>query len=68
VSNAAVARIGRRLFTGFLAWLIWLAVHIFFLIGFRSRIAVLIDWAWNYLFFERAVRLILPRSGEPPLS
>lgn len=66
--NAAVARIGRRLFTGFLAWLIWLAVHIFFLIGFRSRIAVLIDWAWNYLFFERAVRLILPRSGEPPLS
>ncbi len=63
-----MARIGRRLFTGFLAWLIWLAVHIFFLIGFRSRIAVLIDWAWNYLFFERAVRLILPRSGEPPLS
>lgn len=62
--NAAVARIGSRLFTGFLAWLIWLAVHIFFLIGFRNRLAVLIDWAWNYFLFERAVRLILPRAGE----
>lgn len=62
--NAAVAQIGGRLFTGFLAWLIWLAVHIFFLIGFRNRLTVLINWAWNYIFFERAVRLILPRAGK----
>jgi NADH dehydrogenase len=64
--NAAVARIGGRLFTGFLAWLIWLAVHIFFLIGFRNRAAVLLNWAWNYLFYERSVRLILPKrtSGQ----
>lgn len=63
--NAAVAHIGGRLFTGFPAWLIWLGVHIFFLIGFRNRLAVLIDWAWNYIFYERAVRLILPRTPWP---
>lgn len=66
--NAAVAQIGGRVYTGFPAWLIWLAVHIFFLIGFRNRLGVLIDWAWNYIFYERAVRLILPRAGaRPPL-
>ena len=66
--NAAVAQIGGRRYTGFLAWLIWLAVHIFFLIGFRNRLGVLINWAWNYVFYERAVRLILPRAGtRPPL-
>lgn len=58
--NAAVARLGGRLHTGFTAWLIWLVVHILFLIGFRNRLGVLINWAWNYIFFERAVRLILP--------
>ncbi len=56
---------GRR-YTGFIAWLIWLAVHIFFLIGFRNRLGVLINWVWNYVFFERAVRLILPRSDRDP--
>lgn len=58
--NAAVARFGGRLYTGFTAWLIWLIAHIFFLIGFRNRLGVLINLAWNYIFFERAVRLILP--------
>ena len=62
--NAAVARIGGRLFTGFLAWLIWLAVHIAFLIGFRNRLGVLLNWAWNYIFYERAVRLILPHERQ----
>ena len=60
--NAAVARIGGRLYTGFLAWLIWLVVHIAFLIGFRNRLGVLLNWAWNYIFYERAVRLILPHE------
>jgi NADH dehydrogenase len=60
--NAAVARIGGRVYTGWLAWVFWLAVHIFFLIGFRNRLSVLINWAWNYIFYERAVRLILPRA------
>lgn len=58
--NAAVANIGGRQFTGFVAWVLWLVIHIFFLIGFRNRIGVLTNWAWNYLFYERVVRLILP--------
>ncbi|MFN3332055.1 MAG: hypothetical protein ACK47M_06065 [Caldilinea sp.] len=60
VTYAAVARIGGRIFTGFIAWLLWLAVHIAFLVGFRNRLGVLLNWAWNYIFYERAVRLILP--------
>jgi NADH:ubiquinone reductase (H+-translocating) len=62
--TAAVADIFGRAFTGFFAWLIWLAVHLAQLIGFRNRLVVLINWAWSYLFFERMVRLILPRVSE----
>ena len=58
--NQAVAHIGRWKLRGFIAWVMWLAVHIYQLIGFRSRLAVLIDWAWSYIFYERAVRLIGP--------
>ncbi len=72
--NAAVAHIWGRTFTGFFAWLIWLAVHIYNLIGLRNRLIVLINWAWDYFFFERGVRLILanpallPHEEEPSLS
>jgi NADH dehydrogenase len=62
--NAAVANIGGRYFTGFFAWLIWLFIHLFFLIGFRNRLGVLTNWAWNYLFFERVVRLIMPLDAK----
>ncbi len=58
--NAAVADLRGHTFTGFLAWLIWLAVHLFKLIGFRNRLMVLLAWAWDYFLFERVVRLILP--------
>jgi NADH dehydrogenase len=58
--SAAVARLAGISFTGFIAWIVWLVVHLFQLIGFRNRLVVLINWAWSYLFFERAVRLILP--------
>lgn len=58
--NAAVVRVGKREFTGFIAWIIWLVVHIMNLIGFRNKLFVLVNWAWDYLFFERSVRLILP--------
>ncbi|MEO8168647.1 MAG: hypothetical protein ABI623_10395, partial [bacterium] len=58
--NAAVAHIGGRSLTGFLAWVVWLSVHLLKLIGFRNRLLVLINWAWDYFFYERAVRLILP--------
>lgn len=58
--NAAVVRLGRFVFTGFSAWIIWVSVHIYRLIGFRNRLMVLINWAWDYIFFDRVVRLILP--------
>jgi NADH dehydrogenase len=58
--NAAVAYIWGHTFTGFPAWLLWLGVHLINLIGFRNRLVVLINWAWDYFFYERAVRLILP--------
>jgi NADH dehydrogenase len=58
--NAAVAHIFGRSFTGFPAWVLWLGVHLFRLIGFRNRLLVMINWAWDYLFYERTVRLILP--------
>ncbi len=58
--NAAAAHLRGRAFTGFPAWALWLSVHILNLIGFRNRLLVLINWAWDYCFYERAVRLILP--------
>ncbi|MBI2845312.1 MAG: NAD(P)/FAD-dependent oxidoreductase [Chloroflexi bacterium] len=60
--NAAVASVFGWNFTGFLAWLVWLGVHLFNLIGFRNRLLVLINWAWDYFLYERAVRLILVRE------
>jgi len=58
--NAAVARVGRLHWSGFPAWVMWLVVHIVQLIGFRNRLVVLINWAWDYFLYERAVRLIAP--------
>ena len=58
--NAGAVHWRGRAFTGFLAWILWLGVHLFKLIGFRNRLLVLINWAWNYLFYEHAVSLILP--------
>jgi len=56
--NAAVARIWGLSFSGFTAWLIWVFLHIYRLIGFRNRLLVLINWAWEYFFYENQVRLI----------
>jgi NADH dehydrogenase len=61
--NAAVANIGGLAFTGFPAWLAWLGVHLVNLIGFRNRLFVLTNWAWDYFLFERTVRLILPATS-----
>jgi NADH:ubiquinone reductase (H+-translocating) len=44
--------------SGFLAWFAWLAIHIFFLIGFRNRFLVITQWAWAYLTYQRGARLI----------
>ena len=49
--------------SGFPAWVAWLAIHIFFLIGFRNRVLVLFQWAYSYVTFRRGARLI---TGAPP--
>jgi NADH dehydrogenase len=64
--NAAVTRMGKSEFKGFIAWVIWIVIHILNLIGFRNKIFVLIHWIWDYLFFERSVRLILPGCCDNP--
>lgn len=58
----AVARLGNFKFRGGFAWLVWLFVHLMQLVGFRNRLLVLINWAWDYLFYDRAVRIIGPCS------
>jgi NADH dehydrogenase len=56
--NAAVAHIRGLSFQGFAAWVVWLVVHLIQLIGFRNRLFVLVNWAVDYFFYDRAVRLI----------
>ncbi len=61
----AVADLRRLKLSGFLAWAAWLLVHIYFLIGFRNRLAVIFDWAWAFFTYERGARLI---TGSPSPS
>ncbi len=56
--GAAVVEIGPVRASGWLAWMFWLFLHIFWLIGFRNRVAVLGEWAWSYVTFQRRIRLI----------
>ena len=64
----AVADIGRLHFGGFVAWLAWIFIHIFFLIGFRNRVLVLFEWAWSYVTFGRGARIITREfTAEHPL-
>lgn len=62
--KAAVAAVGGIRFSGFAAWLFWLIVHIYFLIGFRSRLTVMSDWAWAYLTFQRNARIVINPSDR----
>jgi len=57
--NSAVAVLGKLQLSGYPAWLLWLVAHIYFLIGFRNRIIVMIDWAWAYWTFERSARIVI---------
>lgn len=63
---AGVADLGRLKFSGFFAWLAWLFVHIFFLIGFRNRFVVLFEWAWAYFTYQRSARLITGDIDRKP--
>ena len=62
---AAVAQFGKYELSGYFAWLAWLFVHILFLIGFRNRLLVMIQWAWSYLTYERGARLITGSDELP---
>jgi NADH dehydrogenase len=62
--NAAVADFGRLRFGGFFAWLLWVFIHILYLIGFRNRVLVMIQWAWAWLTYARGIRLI---TGNPEM-
>jgi len=63
--KAAIAVIGGIRLSGLVAWLAWLFVHIFFLIGFRNRIVVMFEWGKSYLTFQRSARLILDERSDP---
>ncbi|ARP97791.1 NAD(P)/FAD-dependent oxidoreductase [Pseudorhodoplanes sinuspersici] len=56
--SRAVAQIGRIKLSGFAAWLLWCFAHIYFLIGFRNRLLVMVNWAWSFATFQRGARLI----------
>jgi NADH dehydrogenase len=58
--KAAGVAIDSWTFTGFFAWVMWLVIHLFNLIGFRNRVMVMINWAWDYLLYERAARFVFP--------
>ena len=64
--NSAVAQLGRVRLSGFPGWAMWLAVHLVNVISFRSRVLVLVNWAWDYLFYDRPIRLIVAARTSSP--
>jgi NADH dehydrogenase FAD-containing subunit len=62
--KAAVADLGRLRLKGFPAWLLWAVAHVWFLIGWRNRLVVSLNWLWSYVTFERGARLITGASSE----
>src|SRR2546423_12371685 len=63
--HAAVADVRGLKMKGLLGWLAWVFVHIYYLIGFRNRAAVLASWAWNYIVRDRPIRLITRAQPDP---
>ena len=63
--SRAVMQLGRFRISGFFAWVLWSIVHIYFLIGFRNRFVVALNWAWNYITFQRGSRLITGLDAKP---
>jgi NADH dehydrogenase len=60
--NSAVAVIGKLKLSGYIAWLMWLLAHIYFLINFRNRAVVMFDWAWSYWTYDRYARIVIQRD------
>jgi NADH dehydrogenase len=67
VVELAVPGLGTLRFAGLAAWLFWLFAHIYFLIGFRSRLIVMVEWAWAYFTYERGARVVA-EPARPPTS
>ncbi len=66
VVDLTVPYVGALRFSGFLAWLFWLFAHIWFLIGFRNRLIVMLDWGWAYWTYERSARVVAEPPSAPP--
>ena len=66
--SAAVVQLGRLRLTGFLGWVTWLVVHLYYLIGFRNRLKVLASWGWDYLRHDRPIRLIIRSQDDPVVA
>ena len=62
--NRALVQTKRIKSGGIVAWWLWLIVHIFYLIGFKNRIFVILNWAWSYVTFEKGARLIVPKNWK----
>ncbi|MFM6927587.1 MAG: NAD(P)/FAD-dependent oxidoreductase [Bdellovibrio sp.] len=60
----AISQYGQLRMSGFLAWIAWLFIHIFYLIGFKNRLAVMAEWTWSYMFSKRGARLITSRDWK----
>jgi NADH dehydrogenase len=63
--NSAVAQIGRIRLSGFPGWVLWLTVHLANIVTFRARLVALLNWAWDYFFYDRPVRIMVT-AEEPP--
>ena len=62
--TSAVGEVGPLRFTGFLGWVVWLVVHLYYLIGFENRLIVMLRWSWYYVRYDRPVRAII--RAHPP--
>jgi NADH dehydrogenase len=60
--SKAIGEVGNIKFSGFIAWLAWLLVHVYYLTGFKNRLFVVLQWWWSYLTFNRGARLITSRD------
>ena len=68
--SRAIVQVGRMRFSGLFAWITWLFIHIWYLVGFKNRVFVFLQWCWSYITYKRGARLItgpriLPPSTEP---
>jgi NADH dehydrogenase len=69
--NQAVVQVGPLRYSGFVGWLTWLFLHLLYIVTFRSKVMVLLNWGWNYLFYDRPIRLITSpraRGAEDPVT